>query len=96
MKTIGSPPRPSGEWDVPLTQLADEMRALKDKAAREAAALKLPDLSPERFQWLTAHPQPAPVGERLEYRHLLHDEDPDSTVPAFRVDLTKHTAGGQS
>jgi hypothetical protein len=82
--SIGSPPRPAGEWDVPLATVE-----------QDAAKQKLRDLlSPERFQWLAEHRQPAPVGERLEYRHWLHDEDPDSTVPAFRVDLTKKPAGG--
>lgn len=28
-------------------------------------------------------------GMQAEYRHLLHDEDPDSTVPAIRISLTK-------
>ncbi|MFD5027057.1 hypothetical protein [Streptomyces sp. NPDC058373] len=27
-------------------------------------------------------------GALAEQRHLLHDTDPDSTVPALRVDLT--------
>ncbi|WP_405944690.1 hypothetical protein [Streptomyces sp. NBC_00932] len=29
------------------------------------------------------------LGLLAEYRHLLHDEDPDSTVPAIRISLTK-------
>jgi hypothetical protein len=40
MTTIGSPPRPSGEFDVPLTQVADELRALKAKALREGLLLE--------------------------------------------------------
>lgn len=35
MTTTGIPPRPSGEWEWPLEQVADEMAALKAKAARE-------------------------------------------------------------
>lgn len=86
--TIGSPPRPAGEFDVPLADVAAD--------AKRRAALKLWHASEdaERMAWLAEHRQPAPVGERLEYRHWLHDEDPDSTVPAFRVDLTKHKPAG--
>jgi hypothetical protein len=29
------------------------------------------------------------AGRRAEQRHLLHDPDPDSTVPALAVSLTK-------
>jgi hypothetical protein len=29
------------------------------------------------------------AGLLAEYRHLLHDEDPDSTAPAIRISLTK-------
>lgn len=35
MSTIGIPPRPAGEFDVPLAQVADQMRDLKAKATRE-------------------------------------------------------------
>lgn len=35
----------------------------------------------------------ASAGHLAEYRHLLHDADPDSTVPVF-VDLTKHQPKG--
>lgn len=52
--------------------------------------------SVRRLQWLLAHPEaalasnPADACERAEWRHWMHDADPDSTIPAFRVDLTKH------
>lgn len=32
------------------------------------------------------------LGQQAEQRHLLHDADPDSTVPPF-VDLAKGTPG---
>ena len=32
------------------------------------------------------------AGRRAKYRHLLHDADPDSTVPAFAVSLMKTPA----
>ena len=87
MTTIGSPPRSPGDWDRPAAQVAADVKAL---VARQRV-----DLSVERRQWLLAHPQPADSGHQAEYRHLLHDADPDSTVPPSVVDLIKHqrTAG---
>jgi hypothetical protein len=79
-----SPTNPIARLDVPLATVE-----------QDAAKRKLHDLlSPERFQWLAEHRVKADPNTRLEYRHWLHDEDPDSTVPAFRVDLTKKPAGG--
>lgn len=59
---------------------------------RKAEALRLWNATPERFAELAAHPVRADAGHLDEYRHLLHDEDPDSTTPAIRVNLTKHQA----
>lgn len=52
-------------------------------ATVEAATKWKVDLSAARLQWLLGHPQPAAAGELAEYRHLLHDVDPDSTIPAL-------------
>lgn len=85
MTTIGVPPRSPGDWDWP----ADEVAA---DAARLAARRKV-EARAEDLRYLVAHPDrfatPAPDGLLAEYRHLLHDADPDSTVPPLRVDLTK-------
>jgi hypothetical protein len=74
------PPRPEAV-DVPTSVLEQRM-------ARERV-----DASVRRLRELLAHPetarQPAEDGLRAEYRHLLHDCDPDSTVPPIRADLTK-------
>jgi hypothetical protein len=78
-------PRPISALDVPLSKLTADLRRLLAKQRVDAAA--------ERLRELIAHPesgrQPAEEGLRAEYRHLLHDCDPDSTVPAIRADLTK-------
>ncbi|MFE4671040.1 hypothetical protein [Streptomyces sp. NPDC056723] len=63
-------PRSIAAVDVPLAQV-------------EAATKWKVDLSVARLQWLLGHPQPAAEGELAEYRHLLHDVDPDSAVPAL-------------
>lgn len=66
--------------DVPLEQLEARVRV-------NAAVAKL--------RWLLAHPElatvpnPASACERAEWRHWMHDADPDSQVPVSRVDLTK-------
>ncbi|MFD9222049.1 hypothetical protein ACFWDI_19005 [Streptomyces sp. NPDC060064] len=53
MTTIGSPPRPSGEWDVPATQVAAEFVALKAK--RTTTGL----LAEQRHQLLDLDPDSA-------------------------------------
>lgn len=72
-------PRRIDAVDVPLAEV-------------EAATKWKVDLSAARLQWLLGHPQPAAAGELAEYRHLLHDVDPDSTIPA----LNDQTPGGAS
>ena len=53
---------------------------------RQIARRKV-DESGAKLRYLLAHPgefaKPADAGELAEYRHLLYDADPDSTVPAF-------------
>ncbi|ARX81604.1 hypothetical protein SMD44_01002 [Streptomyces alboflavus] len=65
--------------------MAAEAQRLAARRKVEESAQKLRDVlgHPDRFA------QPAPEGVLAEYRHLLHDADPDSTVPPLRVDLTK-------
>jgi hypothetical protein len=46
MTTIGIPARSSGDLDVPLTQVADELRALKAKALKDGLLLE------QRHQYL--------------------------------------------
>lgn len=51
MTAIGSPPRPSGEWDVPPQQVADEFAALKEQRTKAGLLLEqrhqLLDLDPD-------------------------------------------------
>lgn len=53
MTAIGIPPRPSGEWEWPLEQVADELTALKEQ--RTKAAL----LAEQRHQLLDLDPDSA-------------------------------------
>ena len=46
MSTIGSPPRSSGDWDVPAARVAAEFIALKERRTREAL------LAEQRHQYL--------------------------------------------
>lgn len=78
-------PRPISDLDVPLPTLRDRMAALVERQKQEAAAERLRLLLAEQ-----SDSRPATPGEIKEQRHWLHDADPDSTVPAIRVDLTKH------
>lgn len=92
---MATPTNPIARLDVPREQVEQQIADDLKRQQQKASADKLRDLlSPERFRWLAAHRVKADPKERLEYRHLLHDEDPDSTVPAFRVDLIKKPAGG--
>lgn len=82
--------------DVPLPVVeAEAERLWAERDRRIAKALFAARM--ERLAGLLAHPEaalvPNPAGpcERAEWRHWFHDADPDSTIPAFRVDLTKHT-----
>lgn len=78
-------PRDIAALDVPLTQLQSDLRHLLAKQRADAAAERLGRLLAEQPTSV-----PASAGELAEYRHWLHDADPDSTVPVFRVNLTKH------
>ncbi|WP_406730953.1 hypothetical protein [Streptomyces sp. NBC_01794] len=40
MTAIGSPPRTTGEWDVPAAQVADEFVALKAKRTTDGLLLE--------------------------------------------------------
>ena len=71
MTTIGIPPRSQDDWDRPADDIAAEVRPRWAKP------------SPERLAWLSSHSKPAAAGELAEYRHLLHDVDPDSVFPAL-------------
>lgn len=82
MTTIGIPPRTQDDWDVPAADVAAE--------AKRQAALRLLHPSPDRLRELAEHPVHADAAHLAEYSHLLHDADPDSTVPPF-VDLNKGT-----
>lgn len=69
--------------DRPAAELVADMQR---DAAREQVKQSV-----KRLRWLLAHPapgRPATAGDLAEYRHLLHDADPDSTVHPF-VDLAK-------
>lgn len=48
-----------------------------------------PNTPAQQMADLTARQRRLREGLLAEYRHLLHDEDPDSTVPAIRISLTK-------
>jgi len=74
-------PRPIRDLDVPLA-------TVQQLVARQRAAARVEE-SAAKLRWLLAHPTPATAGEVKEQRHWLHDADPDSTVPVFRVNLTK-------
>ena len=68
----------------------DDRGALEPSAYEEARVQHL--LYPTADDWarVKATHIKADPGEQAEYRHWLHDADPDSTVPPF-VDLTKRT-----
>jgi hypothetical protein len=77
-------PRPIRDLDVPL-------ETVQQLVARQRAAARAEE-SAAKLRWLLAHPapsRPATPGELKEQQHWLHDADPDSTVPVFRVNLTK-------
>ncbi|WP_405883558.1 hypothetical protein OG747_36275 [Streptomyces sp. NBC_01384] len=67
--------------DVPLPEL-------ERRIAKERFEARMDHLAE-----LLAHPEtaakPGSRGELKEQRHWLHDADPDSTIPVFRVNLTK-------
>lgn len=79
-------PRTIAALDVPAADVAAEAERLAAQRKVEESVAKL--------RYLLAHPgefaKPADDAHRAEYSHLLHDADPDSTVPPF-VDLTKGT-----
>lgn len=76
-----TPPRPIEDLDVPAA-------AIERQIARDKFQARMDHLAE-----LLAHPETADKhgtsGEIKEQRHWLHDADPDSTSPAFRVNLTK-------
>lgn len=74
--------RPIADLDVPLPTLRERMTALVAKQKRDAAVERL------RLRLADQPHQPATAGEAAEYRHLLHDADPDSVTHPF-PDLTK-------
>lgn len=82
---------PIEHLDVPLADVEAEATRLEARRRVEESVVEL--------RYLLAHPAefatPAPDGLRAEYSHLLHDADPDSTIPAF-VDLNKGTPGRAS
>lgn len=80
MTTIGIPTRSQDDWDRPDAELEAEVRPTWTKPTKE------------RLAWLSSHCKPAAAGELAEYRHLLHDVDPDSVIPA----LNDQTPGGAS
>ncbi|MGW7087613.1 hypothetical protein ACWGH2_29510 [Streptomyces sp. NPDC054871] len=86
MTTIGNPPRSQDDWDVRAETVAAEAERLAAQRKVEASVAKL--------RYLLAHPaefaKPSDDAHAAEYSHLLHDADPDSTIPPF-VDLTKGT-----
>ncbi|GHB56053.1 hypothetical protein GCM10010331_49930 [Streptomyces xanthochromogenes] len=86
MTDIGIPPRSKQDWDVPLADV--EQQLVRPKV----------DLSVDRLRWLLAHPVKADTAHQLDYRHLLVDVCPDSTVPEIVVSLirTERTRGGAS
>jgi hypothetical protein len=89
MTQIGIPPRSTDDWDVPGVRVASDMALLVARQHVQEHA--------DRLAVILAHPEtaivPARRGHLAEYAHLMHDADPDSTVPAFRVALTKTTSG---
>lgn len=76
---MSTPSNPIARLDVPLADVEREVRVqhLLYPTADDWARVKATHIK-------------ADPGEQAEYRHLLHDADPDSTVPPF-VDLTKRT-----
>ncbi|MFE2297975.1 hypothetical protein ACFXAW_07240 [Streptomyces sp. NPDC059445] len=76
-KRFQSAPPPITAADVPLSTLRERMTALVDRQRRGAEVERL------RLRLAEQPHRPATPGELAEMRHLLHDEDPDSTVPAF-------------
>lgn len=68
--------------DVPLPEL-------ERRIAKERFEARMDHLAE-----ILAHPETAAKagtrGELKEQRHWLHDADPDSMAPAFRVNLIKH------
>lgn len=88
MTQIGIPPRTQADWDVPAVRVATDMELLvarqhiQEREARLAVILAHPETAIVR----------APLGELDEYAHLMHDADPDSTVPL----IPNWTPGGQA
>ncbi|MFJ7963200.1 hypothetical protein [Streptomyces sp. NPDC096324] len=76
------------DLDVTLPTLRERMAALVEKqrqAAADERRRQKRDESVARLRLILAE-QPhvkATPGEAAELRHLLHDADPDATVPAF-------------
>jgi hypothetical protein len=74
-------PRDIADLDVPAADI--ERQIARDKFQHRM----------DHLAELLAHPEtadkPGTRGELKEQRHWLHDADPDSTVPVFRVNLTK-------
>lgn len=85
MKAFQTPAPHITRADRPAAELAADMQAL---VARQKVQART-----ERLREILAHPEiaekTASRGDLFEYRHLLHDADPDSTIPVFRVNLTK-------
>lgn len=74
--------------DVPAATVTSDMA---DLIARQRV-----QLAADRLRWLLSPANRAPEGDAAEQRHLLHDVDPDSTVPALVVNLVKNHAGRAS
>ncbi|UPZ27727.1 hypothetical protein MUK60_07745 [Streptomyces sp. LRE541] len=84
-KPFQSPPPHISRADVPLSTLRERMTALVERQRRDAAVERL------RLLLAVQPHRPATPGEAAELRHLLHDADPDLTVPAFPYPNAKET-----
>jgi hypothetical protein len=77
-------PRTIAALDVDVDVTAEAERLAAQRKVEESVA---------KLRYLLAHPgefaKPTDDAHVAEYRHLLHDADPDSKVPPFRVVLTK-------
>lgn len=91
------PARTIADLDRPLPELEAAIRATRrryipspQEVARQAAAMELcARHAAERGKSLEDYARSGGIWDR---QHLLHDADPDSTIPVIRISLIKERA----